>query len=184
MVLALMAGMNASAAPAADDALLRRFEQALASTDSATAALAHWCAARGIAGDAEAGPVIRAVQVADTPPALDAEARTLLAVGPNEPLGYRHVRLMCGGQVLSDARNWYVPARLTPAMNHELTSGERPFGAVIAPLHFTRERLDSRHGAGTDCPADTILTNRALIRARGGEALALVVECYQRAVLK
>jgi hypothetical protein len=33
-------------------------------------------------------------------------------VGATEPLGFRHVRLACGNVVLSDAQNWFVPARL------------------------------------------------------------------------
>jgi hypothetical protein len=68
-------------------------------------------------------------------------------------------------------------------MARALDSTDRPFGAVIAPLHFSRERIDSRRGAAPGCPAQTILTNRAVIRRAEGEALALVVECYQPALL-
>jgi hypothetical protein len=96
---------------------------------------------------------------------------------------FRHVSLVCGELVLSDARNWYVPGRLPAAMARALAETNKPFGAVIAPLGFHRERLGSRRGPMAGCPADTILTNRAVIRAGNGSALALVLECYQPALL-
>ncbi len=157
---------------------LDAFEQLLASQPSATEALAEWCKTRGLA----AQPVITARRLGDTAP-LPEGARALLGLGPDEPVAFRHVQLVCGDLVLSDARNWYVPGRLPPEMAHTLDTTDRPFGAVIAPLHFARERLDSRRGPGPGCPAQTILTNRAVIRRAEGEALALVAECYQPALL-
>lgn len=141
-------------------------------------ALAQWCRAKNLAGN----PVITATRLTDDAP-LPGDARAALALGAQEPVSFRHVRLVCGDLVLSDARNWYLPARLPPEMNRALADTEQPFGSVIAPLHFTRERIDSLHGAGPGCPAQTILTNRAVIRKPDGEALALVVECYQPALL-
>ncbi len=176
---AVMVGPMHGGAARADD-LLDRFERALAQEDSATQALARWCGAQGMAGE----PTIRATRVADTVRTIPDEVRNRLGVSASEPLGYRHVRLMCGNRVLSQARNWYVPARLPPALNQALATGEQPFGAVIAPLGFRRERLDSQRGAGAGCPAATILTNRALIRLPNGEPLALVIECYQPGVLQ
>lgn len=158
---------------------LPRFEAALAAHDSATAALTQWCATRHLAAPA----VIRAEPAPGEIAPLPTDARALLNVRGEEPLGYRHVRLSCGNTVLSEAHNWFVPARLTPDMNARLNRTDTPFGTVAAPLHFTRERLASQRGAGTGCPATTILTHRALLRLPDGAPLALVVECYTRANL-
>lgn len=165
-------------APAVDPGTLAAFERLLAREDSATAALTQWCQARGLAED----PLVTARKVARRARDADAATRRLLAVGAREPVGYRHVALACGATVLSLARNWYVPARLPPAMRRQLAAN-RPFGAVIAPLGFRRERLASTRGPAAGCPAATVLTNRALILLPDGEPLALVIECYQPTVL-
>ncbi|MEO6091431.1 MAG: hypothetical protein ABIT04_10405 [Novosphingobium sp.] len=168
-----------SADAARTEAMLERLERLLAYEESATHALARWCRLRGFAAD----PMITARPVIGGVSEAPEDARARLEVTPDEPLAFRHVKLTCGDVVLSDARNWYVPARLPPEMNQRLTIGDRPFGTVIAPLGFHRERLASRRGTGPGCPADTILTNRALIRLRGGSPLAFVVECYTAANL-
>ena len=72
-----------------------------------------------------------------------AEVRAALDVKPDEPLGYRRVRLKCGDRVLSEADNWYVPARLTPEMNHVLETTDTPFGKAVAALHFRRHTLSA-----------------------------------------
>ena len=165
-------------APQAD--LLGRFETVLASRDSATAALEQWCAARQIADPATV--TARPAGGAAVPPSK--ASRMLLEAASEVPLGYRHVRLTCGGQVLSEAHNWYVPSRLTPQMNRVLETSDAPFGKVVAPLGFTRERLASQRGAAPDCPADTILSHRALLRLPDGSPISLVVECYTPANLR
>lgn len=104
-------------------------------------------------------------------------------MGPDEAVAFRHVRLACGDTVLSDAQNWYVPARLTNDMNQTLETTETPFGRVVAPLQFHRERLDQMRGAMAECPRGTILSHRALLRAASGKPISLVVECYTRANL-
>ncbi len=71
-------------------------------------------------------------QGADKP--LTAEQRARLGLGPDEQVRYRHVRLACGDRVLSEADNWYVPARLTPEMNAALEGSDAPFGRVVRPL--------------------------------------------------
>lgn len=154
--------------------LLTRFEATLAMQDSATAALGQWCAARGLADPATV--TARTVSGQDRPP-TPADRHLLGA----DTLGYRHVRLSCGGRVLSQAHNWYVPARLTSEMNAALAMTDTPFGKVAAPLRFTRQRLSATRGRGVGCPAGTILTHRALLRLPDGAPLALVVECYTRA---
>lgn len=166
LALALMAG-------APNAAKLAAFEAHLAAQDSATAALARWCASHALANPAQ----IRATPVAGDdalpPPDLD----DLLQLGETEA-GYRHVRLSCGTRNLSEAHNWYAPQRLTAQMNHLLATTDTPFGSVAAALNFRRERLASQRGAGAGCPKTTILTQRALLRLPDGAPLALLVECY------
>lgn len=99
-------------------------------------------------------------------------------------MAYRHVRLSCGASVLSVAHNWYVPSRLSPDMNEALETSDTPFGKVVAPLRFTRERLASERGPAEGCPKDTILSHRAVLRLPDGRPLSLVVECYTRANLR
>lgn len=93
------------------------------------------------------------------------------------------MRLTCGGAVLSVAHNWYVPARLTPEMNRALETSDTPFGKVVAPLGFTRERLASQRGRMAECPVGTVLSHRAVLKMADGRAISLVVECYTLANL-
>ncbi len=177
-----MAGLMATALTACTTAqpqALGAFEQVLASEASATAALTKWCRVRGIANP----PAITAQRVltADIPP--PPEIRALLLPGPAQRIAYRHVRLTCGDAVLSIAQNWYVPDRLTAEMNRTLETSDTPFGRVIAPLGFTRELLASERGAVPACPADTILTQRALLRLADGQPVSAVIECYTAANL-
>ena len=158
---------------------LTRFEATLAAQPSATKALEQWCGTLTGTGK----ETIRASPVTGADAPLPRDARSLLGVASPEPLGYRHVRLSCSAGTLSEAHNWYVPARLTPEMNATLATTETPFGKVVAPLHFTREPLASQplpthRTRGPGCPAHTILTHRALLRLPDGAPLALVVECY------
>lgn len=108
-----------------------------------------------------------------------ADLRQALAIASSESVRLRHVRLTCGSVVLSEATNWYVPARLTPEMNAVLDSTTRPFGAVAAPLGFRRERLASLRGALPGCPPRTVLSHRARLILPDGRPLALLLECYQ-----
>lgn len=160
-------------------ARLGQFEAALAARDSATAALEGWCGTRGFADPAK----VIATPLAGEPLDASEEIRALLGVTAQEPLGYRHVRLSCGGRAMSDAHNWYVPARLTAAMNSMLENSDTPFGKVVAPLGFARERLATRRGAFPECPRGTVLSHRALLRLPDGRPISLVVECYGEANL-
>lgn len=104
---------------------------------SATAVLESWCASRGLADPAR----VTAEKIADPAPPDDAKARALLAADPGEPLGYRHVRLTCGGKVLSEARLWYRRKSLTPEMLETLARTDAPFGRVVASLRPSRQTL-------------------------------------------
>lgn len=156
---------------------LSRFRQSLAAQDSATAALSQWCKAQALASD----PTIRAELIRDNATSAPADLGALLAA-QSRP-GYRHVRLSCGGKVLSEAHNWFVRERLTPEMNHALDQTDTPFGTVAAPLRFTRERLGEAKGAAFGCPRGTVLSHRARLHTPDGQPLALVVECYTHANL-
>ncbi len=158
---------------------LAPFEQVLAANDSATAALGQWCGSQGIAQP----PAIRALADRTAKMAASPAIRATLGVSADEPVAYRHVRLACGDAVLSVAHNWYVPARLKPQMNQMLETTDSPFGKVVAPLGFRRERLASKRGRMAECPAGTVLSHRAVLRAGDGQAISLVVECYTRANL-
>jgi hypothetical protein len=158
---------------------LTRFERTLAANDSATAALAQWCAAQRISSPAQ----IVAESDREANEAATPAIRAALGVSADEALAFRHVRLRCGAAVLSDAKNWYVPARLTPAMNSALEATRTPFGTVVRPLGFRRERLASQHGRAKECPAGTVLSHKAVLRLADGRAISLVIECYTRANL-
>jgi hypothetical protein len=149
-------------------------EAALKGNDSATAALEGICRDRRLADP----PVVRAERIADQRPATDAE-RQLLGVGADEPLHYRHVRLVCGTAEMEVAHNWYVPARLATEMNRTLDTTDTPFGRVVAPLGFHRERLELRRGSDPACPAGTVLVQRGILRLPDGRAISLVIECFR-----
>jgi chorismate-pyruvate lyase len=152
---------------------LAEFEQLLATQDSATVALGEWCKTLNLADP----PLIRAEPVSANPQP-SAEIRDLLDVSATEPLGYRHVRLVCGNTVLSIADNWYVPGRLSAEMNQALATTQTPFGKIIASLHFHRDRLSATRGQAYTCPPGTIISHRARLRLPDETPLALVTECY------
>lgn len=180
MTLAAASLSLASCAHGESETVLAAFEANLASHDSATEALQQWCDQRGIAkGQRITARFVRGTDQAE-PPGL----RDTLGVSGTEKLGYRHVRLVCGEAVLSQAHNWFVPARLTPEMNRQLAETDVPFGRVAASLKFTREPIASARRGDPACPPDTISTHRALLRLPSGEPLAFVVECYTEANLR
>ena len=155
------------------------FEGNLAGHSSATAALQQWCDTRGIAP----GETIAVEFVAGADEAPPADLRGILGVSAEVPLGYRHVRLVCGTVVLSDAHNWFVPARLTAEMNRQLNDTRVPFGRVAASLNFTREPLAAARRGDPGCPVDAISTHKARLLLPDGKPIAYVVECYTEANL-
>ena len=176
---------------------LQTLNAELLSHPSATLTLERWCGAHRLATPAKV--VAHRVQGRDKP--LPPDGRALLGIGPHEPVRYRRVQLACGGTVLSDADNWYVPSRLTAAMNRQLDSTDVPFGKVVRLLHFRRRTLsaaplwsplpqDWDSGAALP-PASSrplavpphVLQHRALLYTQNGQPFSLVVESYTAGVL-
>jgi chorismate-pyruvate lyase len=118
-------------------AMLQTLNAELLSHDSATLTLERWCSDHHLADPAR----ISARRARDEVKPIPTDLRERLSIDPHEALGYRHVRLMCGEHVLSEADNWYVPSRLTADMNQHLESTDEPFGKVVKPLGFQRRTL-------------------------------------------
>ena len=158
---------------------LEEFEAVLARHDSATRALEEWCALRGMADPAR----IAAQSLAPAADGVPDAVREALRPGPGEKVALRNVRLVCGDAVLSVAWNWYVPGRLTAAMNAALQGTDTPFGKVVSPLGFRRRSLATLRGPDGNCPADTVSTHRAMLILPDDRPLAYLVECYTAANL-
>jgi hypothetical protein len=178
-------------------ALIESLNADLLAHDSATLTIERWCADHRLADPARI--VAERVSGADKP--ASAEVREALDVRPDEPLFYRRVRLKCGDHVLSEADNWYVPARLTPEMNHLLETTDTPFGKAVAALHFRRHTFSADllwwpvpKGWDMDAPPapreagaltipNHVLEHRAVLSTPDGEPFSEVVETYTGEVL-
>lgn len=178
-IFAASLSLAACATPQHQRLPLDEFEATLDANVSATEALTQWCKAHNMGNP----PVIRAVPVRGEAGTFPADLHTSLRVPEDSPIGYRHVRLVCGEVVLSEAHNWFVRARLSPEMNAVLDRTDTPFGKAVAALDFTRRKLAGARGGGPGCPADTILMQRALLALPNGEPISLVQECYTSANL-
>jgi chorismate-pyruvate lyase len=178
-------------------AILETLNADLLSNDSATLTLDRWCAAHKLATP----PKIVAERVRDNDKEPTDEVRKLLGVGASDPVRYRHVRLHCGPHVLSEADNWYVPARLTPEMNKVLDTSDTPFGRAVQALHFQRHTLSAQllwsplpqgwdmggelptPGKGAlRIPPETI-QHRAVLSLPDATPFSVVVETYSNEVL-
>ncbi|HEV7612973.1 MAG TPA: hypothetical protein VGO37_13930 [Steroidobacteraceae bacterium] len=178
-------------------ALLQTLNADLLSHDSATLTLEHWCDVHRLASP----PRIVAERVSGVDKEPTPGQRLELHVAPTEPVHYRRVRLRCGGLVLSEADNWYVPGRLTPQMNAQLDTTDAPFGKVAQALHFRRLTLsatllwsplpegwemahaDTGHADPGDRTAalqvpDELLRHRAILVLPDGTPFSEVVETY------
>lgn len=178
-------------------ALIQTLNADLLAHASATLTLDRWCAAHRLATP----PTIVADRVSGQDKAATAEIRDLLKVDAAEPVRYRRVRLRCGAHVLSEADNWYVPARLTPDMNRLLDTTDTSFGRVVRPLDFRRRTLAARllwqplpegWETGAPLPPATdgrldmpafLLEHRAVLTLPDGTPFSALVESYTRQVL-
>jgi hypothetical protein len=165
----------------------------LLSRPSATETLRQWCARLGLANP----PDVHASAVVGPGRPPSPQVRALLGVGPKQEVKYRHVELTCGGQVLSEADNWYLPARLTPEMNRALETTDTPFGVVVRPLAFQRRTLEAlvlfrpfpTDNAATTPPGRLatplyVLQHKALLTTPDGAPLSVVVETYTRTLIE
>jgi chorismate-pyruvate lyase len=177
-------------------ALLETFNDELLTHDSATLTLERWCDVHRLASPAR---VVAERMLLDKP--LSPEQRAELRIGPAESVRYRRVRLRCGPVVLSEADNWYVPARLTAEMNRQLDNSDAPFGKVVQELHFQRRTLSSKllwlplpdgwemKPAAVDSATATlvipraILEHRALLTLPDDTPISEVVETYTSDIL-
>jgi chorismate-pyruvate lyase len=178
-------------------ALLQTLNAELLSHDSATLTLDRWCAAHQLASPAR----IVAERVDSAYRAPMDEQRQLLDVNATEPIRYRKVRLVCGGHVLSEADNWYVPARLTPEMNRVLDTTDTAFGRAVEALNFRRRTLSAKllwsplpqdwemgaplpeQRAATLTIPHEVLEHRAVLTLPDGTPFSEVVEIYTGEVL-
>jgi chorismate-pyruvate lyase len=195
------------AARVAAMAVLQTLNADLLSHDSATLTLERWCGVHRLASP----PRIVAQRVPGVDKEPSPQQRRELGVSPTEPVRYRRVRLLCGAAALSEADNWYVPGRLTAAMNELLDSTDAPFGKVVQALHFQRHTLSStllwqplpegwemgptavgHHAAeppvresqatGLRMPSQ-LLQHRAVLTLPDGTPFSEVVETYTRDIL-
>lgn len=178
-------------------ALLQSLNADLLSHPSATLTLERWCGDHQLAPEAKI--IAQRIKGEDKP--LPDDARAQLQIGPSEAVRYRRVQLTCGTRVLSEADNWYVPARLTDAMNHELDTTDTPFGKVVQPLHFRRQTLTAQllwsplppgWWSAASLPGATatplsipehVLEHRAVLFDASNRPFSLVVESYTSQVL-
>ena len=178
---------NTPAARQQAETLLQRLNADLLSHPSATLTLDRWCRIHGLASPARVAA--EPVHDAYLPPT--AAQRQLLAVAPDTPVIHRRVRLRCGGYVLSEADNWYVPSRLTPAMNHQLETSDIAFGRAVQDLHFRRHTLAVRllwhpgtsDGGGEMHIPARVLQHQAVLVLPDGTPFSEVIETYTGAVL-
>ena len=178
-------------------ALLQTLNADLLSHDSATLTLDRWCESHRLASPAR----IVAERVRDVEKAATAEQREILKVSATEPVRYRRVRLRCGSRVLSEADNWYVPARLTPEMNQSLDTTDIAFGRAVQALQFRRRTFSATllwsplpEGWEMGAPAQIgkaaplqvpahVLQHRAVLALPDGTPISTVTESYTSQVL-
>ncbi len=123
-------------------AVLQTLNANLLSNASATLTLDRWCAGHKLAPE---GSKILAQRVRGQAKPADDHIRDMIYRRTrDEPIAYRRVRLVCGDRVLSEADNWYVPARLTAEMNQALNTSDIAFGRAVLALNFTRTNLSAK----------------------------------------
>jgi hypothetical protein len=180
-------------------ALMQSLNAELLGSRSATLTIEKWCRDHHLAEPAKIVAILDRGN--DKPPS--AEQRQRLQVGPDEPVKFRRVRLMCGERLLSQADNWYVPNRLTTEMNRLLETTDTPFGRAVLALEPTRQTfavklLWSPLPEGwelADAPPppvspggplaipDSLFEHRAVLSTKDKVPFCEVDEVYQREIL-
>jgi chorismate-pyruvate lyase len=178
-------------------ALLQTLNAELLSHDSATVTLERWCDSHRLATPPRI--VAQRVPGAEQPPSE--EQRRELGATAGDAVRYRHVKLMCGTVLLSEADNWYLPGRLTRQMNRQLDTTDTPFGRVVQALHFQRHTILAQllwlplpygwemnpdaaaRGNGELRMPAAVLQHRALLTLPDGTPFSEVVETYSGNVL-
>jgi chorismate-pyruvate lyase len=120
-------------------ALTQTLSAEILASPSATRSLEKWCRDHRMAAE----PRIVARLTAGVAKQPSVQQLQRLQVSSADELRYRRVQLSCGAHVLSEADNWYVPARLTPEMNRLLETTDTPFGIAVQPLQPYRRTLSA-----------------------------------------
>lgn len=165
--------LPARAEPAQD--LAQSLNARILASSSATLALEKWCADHAMATPARIAA--RLLRSSDKP--ASAEQRARLGVDANTPIKYRRVQLYCGEHLMSEADNWYVPSRLTPAMNQLLEETDTPFGKVVQPLAPYRRTFTTRMLMS----GEALFEHNAVLYTAHDLPIAEVRETYQRGAL-
>jgi chorismate-pyruvate lyase len=173
LLTALLLTTGGAVAQTTREARLDRLKSDILASASATQLLTARCGELKLATPA----VVRA-QTVPVAQGADADVRALLKVDAAEPVRHRHVRLTCGGHVLSEADNWYVPSRLTAEMNQTLDGSDTPFGTVVRPLNFHRDTV-----AATPQTGATVLQVKAVLLTPLQSPISLVIENYSGELL-
>lgn len=181
-------------------ALLQTLNADILASSSATRTLEAWCGDHAMAAD----PRIVAHRVAGARKEPSAEQLERLQVRDASEVQYRRVELRCGAHTLSEADNWYVPARLTAEMNEALTTTDTPFGRVVQPLRpyrrtieaamlwtplprgwerQRRSRFGSRFRRGLLAIPGDVFQHRAILYTSDHRPFSEVVETYQSDLL-
>ncbi len=180
-------------------ALMQTLNVEILGSSSATRSLEKWCREHRLA----ATPSIIAHPVAGEGKTATSDQLQRLDVSDPKQVKHRKVLLYCGDHLLSEADNWYVPSRLTEAMNRLLETTTMPFGKVIAPLEPTRQTISvkllwsplpegwelqyhAQAQPGKTQPLaipDALFEHQAIVYSRDRKPLAEVHEVYQRQIL-
>jgi ketosteroid isomerase-like protein len=161
-------------------AAMQRLNARLLESRSATATLERWCGERRLSD-----PPRVVAEVIDSHKAPSRAQLRRLGVTSARDVKYRHVRLRCGAYVLSEADNWYVPARLTPEMNRVLETTRTPFGAAVAALEPSRTTFEMKL-LWTDAAAQmplSLFEHHAILYTRDHQPFSEVAEVYRRDLL-
>jgi hypothetical protein len=118
-------------------ALIETLNASVLAAHTATSVLDKWCADHKMASD----PAVRARIVTGIEKPISAEQRQRLQIDATEKVAYRRVELTCGGHVLVEADNWYVPSRLSAEINHVLATTDTPFGRAVQEMKPVRQNF-------------------------------------------